>query len=38
MDNLHDILKNSNSISDIAKAIFGKENISVSPKIRNLFV
>ena len=36
MDNLHDILKNSNSMSDIARAIFGKENYTNREKCKKI--
>lgn len=36
MDNIHDILKNSNSISDIARAIFGKENYTNREKCKKI--
>lgn len=36
MDNLQDILKNSNSMSDIARAIFGKENYTNREKCKKI--
>lgn len=36
MNDLHDILKNSNSISDIARAIFGKENYTNREKCKKI--
>ena len=36
MNNIHDILKNSNSMSDIARAIFGKENYTNREKCKKI--
>lgn len=36
MNDLHDILKNSNSMADIARAIFGKENYTNREKCKKI--